>query len=314
MSLELCHCPNSRQSLMSIRTKPLKNATELRDHTDVRRAVPKEHCERRPIFAQSLASILGFLLAVSVGCAVPRADVALPGESVLERDQLVVYSDFYIPTQHRLIEGLTARRRDISEQLKLPTSNEPINVYVFQTENEYRQFMAKDFPEFPDRRAFFVKNDTTLKIFAFWGEQIGEDLRHEVTHGYLHSVIANLPIWLDEGLAEFYETPRGRHGFNESHVYLLSNAFRRGDWKPDLATLEQLTQPEELNQLNYAEAWLWVHFMLEGDEGDPKLIQDQLARLRMSAESEPMSGFVEKQLEGKDVKVIEHLKKLAEEL
>lgn len=268
---------------------------------------------KRRLFSTNAASILAFAL-LNAGCLAPQADVSLPGSSVLERDQLVVYSDFYIPSKHRLIDELTARRRDISEQLKLPTSDEPINVFVFETEEQYHAFMTKEHPEFPNRRAFFVKNDTTLKVFAYWGERVGEDLRHEVTHGYLHSVVAALPIWLDEGLAEFYETPRGQHGFNASHVYLLNNAFRRGDWKPDLEKLETLENPEELNQLAYAEAWLWVHFILEGAEPMPKLLQDQLARLRMSAESEALSGFLAKQIEDRDVKLIEHLKQLAEEL
>lgn len=258
------------------------------------------------------ASVL--LLLLLGGCIAPDGNVALPGTSVLERDQLIVYSDFYIPSKHRLIDELTARRRDISEQLKLPTSDEPINVFVFETEDLYHRFMQREHPEFPNRRAFFVKNDTTLKVFAYWGERVGEDLRHEVTHGYLHSVVSGIPIWLDEGLAEFYETPRGKHGFNASHVYLLSNAFRRGDWKPDLATLETLTIPEELDQLDYAEAWLWVHFLLESSEAQPKLLQDQLARLRMSAESEPLSRFLSKQIDDQEIKLIEHLTALAEEL
>lgn len=269
-------------------------------------------CQSATRVTLRIASVL--LLLLANGCVAPDGDVALPGTSVLERDQLVVYSDFYIPSKHRLIDELTARRRDISEQLKLPTSDEPINVFVFETEEQYHRFMQREHPEFPNRRAFFVKNDTTLKVFAYWGERVGEDLRHEVTHGYLHSVVSSIPIWLDEGLAEFYETPRGKHGFNASHVYLLSSAFRRGDWKPDLATLETLTIPEELDQLDYAEAWLWVHFLLEGPDAEPKLLQDQLARLRMSAESEPLSNFLSKQIDDQEIKLIEHLTALAEEL
>ena len=257
-----------------------------------------------------IASLLMF-----VGCTLPgTVEVALPEHSILERDQLVIHSDFYIPSKHRLIDELTAKRRDITDQLKLPVSDEPINVFVFQTENQFRRFMEREYPDFPSRRAFFVKNDTMLKVFAYWGEKIGEDLRHEVAHGYMHSVVANIPLWLDEGLAEYYETPRGTHGLNESHVYLLNNAFRRKEWTPDLTALQELSSPAEMSQLHYAECWLWIHFLLESEAGDPKLLQDQLARLRMSAESEPLSKFIDQKIDNRDVELIAHLKKLAESL
>ena len=249
----------------------------------------------------------------------PQKSVTLPGESILETGQLVIHSDFYIPSKHRLIDELKARRRDISDQLLLPLSNEPIKVFIFETEREYVEYMTREHPQFPDRRAFFVKNDTELKIFAWWGQRVGEDLRHEVTHGYLHSVVPNLPLWLDEGLAEYYETPRGIHGLNKSHVFLLNEAFRRNEWEPDLATLEALVNPAAMTQLHYAECWLWIHFALENESSSPKLLQDQLARLRMSAESEELSNFIDSSLdlgegENKELLLIDHLKSLATEL
>ena len=256
-----------------------------------------------------------FVLLACLGCSIPGAvDVALPSESILEREQLVVHSDFYIPSKHRLIDELTAKRRDIAEQLKLPVSDEPINVFVFKTEDQFRRFMNREYPDFPSRRAFFVKSDTTLKVFAYWGEKIGEDLRHEVAHGYLHSVVSNIPLWMDEGLAEYYELPRGKHGLNEQHVFLLNNAFRRKEWTPNVETLERLVSPAEMSQLHYAESWLWIHYLLESENGDPKLLQDQLARLRMSAESEPLSKFLKQQLDDKEIEIIQHLKKLAESM
>ena len=69
---------------------------------------------------------------------------------------------------------------------------------------------------------------------------MAEDLRHEVAHGYLHAVVPNLPLWLDEGLAEYFEVPRGLDGVNRPHV---DRACRRA-WPttggPNLARLEQL--------------------------------------------------------------------------
>jgi len=212
-----------------------------------------------------------------------------------------------------LLDELTARRHDISELLNLPTSDEPINIYLFKKGDEFREYMRREHPKFPDRRAFFLKNDTTLTVLAYWGDRVGEDLRHEVTHGYLHSVVPNLPLWLDEGIAEYFETPRGKNGLNTPHIYHLANAFRRGDWTPNLPHLETLTDPSTMTQMDYAESWLWVHYLIESDIYR-QLLQDQLSRLRLDAESKPISVFVESSIENAEEKLLEHLKMLGDEL
>ena len=205
-----------------------------------------------------------------------------------------------------------AGREDLCKKLNLPTSDEPINVYLFKDEGNYHAFMDDHYPGFPGRRAIFVKNDTTLKVFAFWGERVGEDLRHEVTHAYLHSVVPNVPLWLDEGLAEFFEVGRGRHGIHRAHVAALTEAYLSQTWTPNLRHLEQLENSQEMTELEYAESWLWTHFLLESTSDNLKLVQDQLARLRMSAEAGPLAEQIDKYLPDAANQLIDHLRSLAD--
>jgi hypothetical protein len=81
-------------------------------------------------------------------------------------------------------------------------------------------------PNLPRRRAFFVETDTRLSVYAYWGDRVAEDLRHEVVHGYLHAVVPHLPLWLDEGLAEYFEVPRGLSGLWAWVHYLLETSPR----------------------------------------------------------------------------------------
>ncbi len=249
---------------------------------------------------------------VGSGCAL-RHQAALPNGDHLVRDQLVFNCDFRLPRRHRLLDELTARRKDISEQLLLPTSDEPINVYLFENEKRFRNYMAKHHPQFPKRRAFFVKNDTKLKVYAFWGDQVGEDLRHEIAHGYLHAVVPNIPLWLDEGLAEYYEVPRGKAGFNRRHIYHLVTELKENQWKPNLSRLEELATANEMTQLDYAESWLWIHFLLRSPE-HARLVQNQLARLRMMGTAEPLSSIVGNELDDSESLLLEHLADLADQL
>jgi hypothetical protein len=137
--------------------------------------------------------------------------------------------------------------------------------------------MHAKYPDLPRRRAFFVVQPHTIKgpedllVFTYWGDRIRQDLRHELTHALLHSVLRDVPLWLDEGLAEYFEVPPDANGLNQRHLEQL-----RADesFRPDLANLEQLTQVQQMHPEEYREAWAWVHLMLCGKpEGRAVLIR-----------------------------------------
>ncbi len=234
-------------------------------------------------------AFLGTFALLLAGCMTSREIVTLPAEDSLVRDQLVIFSDFRLPRHHRLVEELVARRHDVVDRLELPTSDEPIHVYLFDTSQRYKSFMARRFPEFPHRRAFFVESDTRLTIYAHWGDRVAEDLRHEVTHGYLHTMVPYLPLWMDEGLAEYFEVPRGHRGLNRAHVQFLCNAMLQQRWAPNLTALEQVQTPGEMTQQQYAEAWAWVHLMLESTTERRDALRNHLARIRITGTAAPLS-------------------------
>ncbi len=264
------------------------------------------------LFRLTLLLICSFVFAVS-GCAY-RKNVGLPNHDEFTQDQLVVRCDFKLPRRHRLLAELAGRRDDISQRLLLPTSDEPINVYIFENEPRFRKFMRKNHPQFPHRRAFFVKDDTNLNVYAYWGNQVAEDLRHEVTHSYLHAVVPCLPLWMDEGLAEFFEMPRGQDGFNRRHVYHLIDELKAERWTPNLERLERLNNPLEMTQLEYAESWLWIHFLLESSMDHASLLQNQLARLRMNGQAESLSTIINKKIPAANELLVAHLLELADQL
>ncbi len=254
------------------------------------------------------------ILVLLAGCQTAGNVGGLPSEQTITREQLIVHSNFNLPKRHRLLDELDARRTDIAQLLELPTSDEPVNIYLFDNEEKFRAFIRRRHPMFPNRRALFVKNDTSLNVYAYWGDRVAEDLRHEVTHGYLHSVVPNLPLWLDEGTAEYFEVTRGKQGFNPPHIYLLADRVRRGEWTPNLTRLEELTEPELMTQLDYAEAWLWVHFLLDHSAQSRKLLQAHFHSLTETANADPLSPQVDGLLPNVDEVIIEHLGKLAQQL
>ena len=257
--------------------------------------------------------ILSLLLGTSSGCVLSDARVSLPSQQEVVRGQLVIHSDFHLPEHHRLVDELNRQRTDISRELKLPVSNEPIHVYLFKNEEEYHQYMVDSNPRFPNRRAFFVKNDEGLNVYAYWGARVAEDLRHEVTHGYLHSNLPEIPLWLDEGIAEYFEVGRGKGGFNSPHAVHLAKLHERSQWQPDLARLESITSVKAMTQTDYAESWLWIHFLLSGDQSTQAIVQEYIAGLQIEKETpDPFLEKVEARIPEFETQLILHLEMMAQ--
>jgi hypothetical protein len=213
----------------------------------------------------------------------------LPRGTELTVGQLVIHADFPLGGHHRLVRELDALRGDVSQTLSTPISDEPVHLYLFESPERFSAFVARRFPAFPARRAFFVETDTTLAVFAAWQDRIAEDLRHETTHGYLHAVVPSIPLWLDEGIAEFFELPRSAAGLHRQHVAHLAGRLLEGTWRPDLDRLEQITDAAALTQDDYAEAWCWVHWMLCTTPERRELLQDYLTDVRRHGVTAPLS-------------------------
>jgi hypothetical protein len=228
--------------------------------------------------------------ALQATAVVPWAAAAdLPRRSEVEAGQLVIHADFPLAGQHRLVRDLENLRADVSQSLDMPISDEPVHLYLFETPQRYDAFVARQFPTFPARRAFFIETDTTLAVFAAWQDRLAEDLRHETTHGYVHAVVPTVPLWLDEGIAEFFEVPRADAGLHRGHVAHLSGRILEGTWRPDLARMEALASAGELSQDHYAEAWCWVHWLLRTTPERRRLLQDYLAAVRRDTAAPPLS-------------------------
>ena len=241
---------------------------------------------------------------------VPEPVVQSPGTSSFVREQLIFHSDFDLPRQHRLLDEVTALRGDLSALLGMPAGDEPIHVYLFESSDTYTDFALKYFPHTPPRRAFFLETDTRLNVYAQWGDSVAEDLRHETTHGYLHAAVRNVPLWLDEGIAEFFEVPRGRQGRNVPHIELLAARHNAGQWSPDLPRLEQLGAADAMTQQDYAESWLWVHCLLESSPERQGALKRYFADLRRDGSTAPLSLRLREVDSSPHRSLVEHLERL----
>jgi len=262
----------------------------------------------------SPGKLLGFLpaLAVLIGCrAGETSRVTLPSQFTIDQDPLVVHSDFPLSKDDRLVAELAAGRGNLEKMLDLSIPKETIHIYLFEHPDQFREYRRLYHPDFPDRRAFFFPTKTHLVVFAQWGDHVAEDLRHEVTHGYLHAAVPNLPLWLDEGLAKYCEAPRGRHGINRPYLEQLVRRITQTTWRPNLPRLEQWDPTQDMSQQDYAESWAWVHLLLESGPECQGVLREYLKAIRRDASAGPISSRLARVVGAPERALLDHLHKLA---
>ena len=240
-----------------------------------------------------------------------------PGKFSFRVSQYVFYSDFEIKRDLPIFRELSELRDQVYRELQLPPpgSDTLIHVYLFADEDHYKRFIEAKYPGLPGRRAFFMEEQPRglgrgeLLVFTFWSNRIRLDLRHELTHALLHGVLKEVPLWLDEGLAEHFELPPSWNGLDPRHV----QALREKGVHPDLAHLEQLSEVKDMDADRYREAWAWVYLMLRGSPEAKEVLLAYLQQLRTKANPGPIQPRLANAIPGLDDRLDRLLVRLADD-
>lgn len=263
----------------------------------------------KPAWLLPKALAFGCVFAVVGGCISSFGRVPTETANDWTSKDLVVHFDSEVPSDNGLLRELEALRETLTTDLDLPRSDIPIHVYLFESADTYRAFMNRHYPGLPHRRAYFVESNSKLAVYAQWDRRIQEDLRHELTHGYLHAAIADLPLWLDEGIAEYYEVPATQKGLNQQHVAYLLQQYESTQWRPDLARLAKLDSSQDMTQLDYAEAWAWVHWLMASRQRQQWLI-DSVKPTESPAPDSALSETIEELRPNAASELFDYLRRL----
>lgn len=265
---------------------------------------------RRLLQRIAVCLVFGCLAASAISCVATgrTAKIRLPAKHSIESEQLLVVSDFKLPKDHPLILDLMKLREDVSETLELPLGSKQVMVYLFSNELEYNQYLQHMFPNYPPRRAYFIQTPgKSLAVYTWWGEKIQEDLRHEFTHGLLHASLQTVPLWLDEGLAEYFEVAGSESGqINVEHAHTLAKSLQNG-WRPDMERLERLEKVEQMQRADYREAWAWVHYMLHGSPETRDVLLAYLQDLRNNSRPESLRERLVAEVPDADLRLLSYV-------
>ncbi|MGL4514522.1 MAG: hypothetical protein ACRCT8_15645 [Lacipirellulaceae bacterium] len=158
---------------------------------------------------------------------------------------------------------LAELERELRRVLAISPLRRGIEVLVLRDADEHRRTVAALHPTAPYRRALFVRRGDVATVLVYRHAELSIDLRHEGTHGLLHGDLPNLPLWLDEGLAEYFEAPGAERAAGAHHYDRVVWDFRLGRQK-SLKDLESKRDLAQLSPADYRQAWAWTHFLLHG--------------------------------------------------
>jgi len=204
-----------------------------------------------------------------------------------------------------LFRELAQLQDDLVRALGIRPATEPIELYLFRDAASHRAYVSHYFPRVPYRRALYIKSAGPGMVFAHRGEQFEVDLRHECTHALIHAALPMVPLWLDEGIAEYFELPSQQRAFDNRHLASTRWAVRFG-MVPHLTTLERKGDLSQMGGTEYRNAWAWVHFMLHG----PPEARDELVHFLADIQGGTPPGWLgerlERRLPGVDRRFVAH--------
>jgi hypothetical protein len=202
------------------------------------------------------------------------------------------------------LEGLEA---ELVRTLGIEPAREPIYIYLFSSEKSHRAYFRKHFPDVPWRRALFVREGGMAGVYAFRHPQLDVDLRHECTHAVLHASLPYVPLWLDEGLAKYFEVPESQRAFDHPYFGDLRWNMRVGMIQ-SIDSLEKRRDINDMGASEYRDSWAWVHFMFHSPTAGHAVLVQYLADVRRGAMAGQLSQRLAQSVDDPRHEMAEHFK------
>jgi hypothetical protein len=228
------------------------------------------------------------LLLLFASCATlsNQGQPLVPTRYQVQAGPFIIFSNFPMTDDPPALHCLKALERDMEHHLDFRprVDDDLVKIYVLDDRNAFAHFLKFYYPELPPRRAFFLAQGSQRVVYTYSSPRLEEDLRHEATHALLHGSFGDLPLWLDEGFAEYFESDLDRPGAEHERIDHITDDLAAG-WAPSLPRLESMTDIRQMTPRDYREAWAWVHLFLNGSSPGKTVLLTSLQELNGSPDS-----------------------------
>jgi hypothetical protein len=250
----------------------------------------------------ALIRLAGSLLAAGGWSIATAADRWVDEHAV---GPFVCRSEFRLHEVRDLLDELTTLQTEIEQALGVTASQQEIELLLFRNRLSYVQYVGQRIPEGSKRPALYVKGPNLCRVYAYRYSGLAVDVKHEATHAILHNSLPYVPLWLDEGLAEYFEVSAAERKSRNPHQEELSWAMRFG-WKSELKDLESKRSITEMKGPDYRDAWGWVHFLLHGPQPARDALRTYLSEIDSGAVPTPLSESLASRIPNLRQAIIRH--------
>ena len=133
---------------------------------------------------------------------------------------------------------------ELKQSLAISVVEQPIHLVVLESRDSLDAYVKRLLPNAPSRRALYIRHRGPGLVLTYFNPAWLTDARHECTHALLDASGVKISQWLDEGLAEYFETANPAK-FPEEVEKVVG-------WAPDVPTnmLASLKLPEDFDRMS----------------------------------------------------------------
>ncbi|EMI55955.1 DUF1570 domain-containing protein [Rhodopirellula sallentina] len=211
------------------------------------------------------------------------ADPKLAGfESIRSRRFLYLYnsSELFIRSSRNILESMYPAVRRYFERSGIDVHEPelPLVVIAFSTDEEFQEYRRMPYGVVAyydsETNASLIYERSALSTHApeIAVKNAISTIAHEGAHQILHNIgvqqrLSRWPLWLSEGLAEFYAPTSVQKGIrwsglgsaNQLRMMEISNDWEKRKPNASGNTVRRITASDDLDSLDYAYAWGLIH-------------------------------------------------------
>ncbi len=194
-----------------------------------------------------------------------------------------------VPTEkiQPYLSKLASLTDELKHSLNIPIVDQPIHIVVLENRESLDSYVKRILPNAPSRRALYIRHRGPGLVLTYFNSFWLTDARHECTHAVLDASNVKVPQWLDEGLAEYFETASVNPLMHNTHSVAVRSQIRYGQIT-DLERLERIPSTADMSAKDYREAWSVVAFLLNSSSQSELALQTYLQDLQ----NERAAGFL----------------------
>ena len=180
-------------------------------------------------------------------------------------NQFHIYSVVPIDGVSEQFNSLRGLPQELADTLQITITREPIHVVIVENRKALDEYVKGILPTAPSRQALYIRHRGPGLVLTYSHPGWLHDVRHECTHALLDASGMTLPQWVDEGLAEYFETPGELKRMHPTHLAAIRAQVRYGQLA-DLERLERMDGLTEMTAKDYREAWCVTAYLLNASE------------------------------------------------